>query len=381
MTHADPTYQIGKPPGRDRDVTQPSTEGRTTIPEMAAPTLPPPPNKTFDDSGAGSYEHPRTGEQFLSVTTALGSVNKPALVQWAANLAATCAVELIPTLVHSMLIPECGKHHTKDRCGDCTPCLTRRASLRHYAENQRRKQEGTETHHSIDTWIQGGQLNAFSPACATYVEQFRMFCDDYGLTRDNFEAGSATILNRANRYAGTLDWISQIADKTPAASALLQRLGLPQASIMVDCKTREKPDARMFPETPLQLVAYRRGETIMRRDGEEVPLPAVDATAMLQLRPGGYTLWLTNSEESTFQAFLAVLQFHRWEKTAGAASVVESAAVAPSPKPTTTTRKVTKPAKAIRHNATVESMKRDPVALIPRATAHPDSPYDDEIPF
>jgi hypothetical protein len=68
----------------------------------------------------------------------------------------------------------------------------------------------------------------------------------------------------------------------------------------------------VYPEVALQLVALARAEFIITRDGEELPLPAVDLLGVLHLRPRSWALLPVTPGDASWRAFLAARELTSW---------------------------------------------------------------------
>lgn len=282
------------------------------------------------------YTHPATGRQYVRVSTILDMADKPALVPWAAGLAATTAFEELPRVVAASRTRACGHTYTKCdhdwqvrcddcACGDCKECVRKALTNRHWVEKQRRADEGTRVHALIKDWVlSGGIMPDHTDDLAPYVAQFRQFVADYGLTPDSWEMAESTILNHTDGWGGTLDGQVRIPwGRTEAADDLCARLGKTgqDTVITLDGKTREGEGPAIYVDHALQLAAYRRGEVLLLRDGTEHPLPSTDGAAILQLRPDGYTLRPVLADDATYGAFLTLLGFWQWMDEVGEKAV------------------------------------------------------------
>jgi hypothetical protein len=78
--------------------------------------------------------------------------------------------------------------------------------------------------------------------------------------------------------------------------------------VLLDVKTGK----RVYPEAALQLAAYAAADFLGRPDGTEQPLPAIEAGAVLHLRPGGYQLVPVPIGRAVLEAFLAALAVFRF---------------------------------------------------------------------
>jgi len=377
------------------------------------------------------YDHPTTGERFISITTALRSVNKKALVFWAAGLAAQSALDELPRLISATLTKPCERtfnrcqHDWQVRCvecpcGQCPPCVGKWLRDRHIAESSRRVDEGTRVHDVIEHWVlSGGEALGHDEDIDPYVEQFWTFIADYGLTPDSWQMSEATVINRDYGYAGTLDQIIEFkADASPKAAELCARVALGAGSVLLlgDNKTREdaahelnEKKAAFYPDHALQCAAYRNATAVLLPDGQEEPLPRVGGAFILQLRPDGYELRLVVADDRTFGAFLSVLALAKWQWEYATASVstkafpkprvVSSAAVLDPSIPLTGTGRSAKAAPAKKTTARKATAPREPKptsatlsdtaklqsatlrSMLGKPDPHPDSPFGDFIPF
>lgn len=309
-----------------------------------------PANRKDRPGGGKYYLHPLTGEEFDSVTTVLESWDKDGLKIWSAMLAADMAMDSVPLLIHALARPDCGntfnrcyeKHGRANRCercpcGECGRCWWRRMAWHHAAESSRRADEGTELHAAANYWVlSGGDHQSIRVEVAPYYETFLVWAADYGLGPsgfgDSWVQTEITLINRRHMYAGTSDAAVRITRNTPKAIEFLDRLGLPEALVRVDYKTREKPDESLYNDMPLQGIAYERCDTVLLPDGNELPAVPTDARAVLQLRPGQqYSFKPMVSSDLEFQAFLGLLAAHRWRLARGDKKAFDPALVSPAP--------------------------------------------------
>lgn len=271
-------------------------------------------------------------ERFRSVTAPLGRWDKDGLLPWAGLLAGQSAFEELPRLVAALTIEDCGRtyHPNCDthgwdvqcpqcRCKRCEPCVIRWLRDRHEAESRRRRDEGTRIHTIADHWASTGVWLVPDEDIRAYIESFKLFVAEYGIRPDDYELLEARVINRTYKYAGTLDAVVNIyRDRSAAAYNLMDRLtpdGQPrvqQARVLVDYKSREKPDRQLYLDQPPQLAGYRFGETLVLKDGTELPMLQVDACAVIQIRPEKTELCLMLAEEPEFATFLALLQADEW---------------------------------------------------------------------
>jgi hypothetical protein len=319
----------------------PDTDGRTE-----------PSNAIEDTKQSRWWVHPVTQERFLRVTTALRAVAKDALVPWASYLAARATFEHLPTIISAYLTPECGnsyrrcEHDWREKCTscpcrECKRCVLKWLAEQHIKESSRRADEGTAVHRKVQHWIETGGWDeqdewvdgvryAYS-RLEPYVKAFGEFVYDHGLGVADFEYSEAKVINREEGYAGTTDaavWFPyRRNEKCADLNARLGQLD-PEGRVlvMIDTKTKEKTREQAhgvhhYIDHALQLVGYRKCKTLMLANGDEVAMPRIDGTAILQLRPDGYDLRLTVSDDSTYDAFLTAIRLYKWTEEWGPKSI------------------------------------------------------------
>ena len=317
-----------------------------------------PAQRRTNDDGSKYYEHPSRTEdipqpaggilvrpaRYVSVTTALGVVNKPALVFWSANLAADRAVSNLPKLIGAARRDDCGRARARTEplgCGICVACVRHWVAMFHHGEKERRAREGSALHDILEAWILTGdwkytpraEWGEYTPTpdeMAPYILNLQAFIQDYGLKPESFLVAECTVWNHTFRYAGTLDAVVEIRPVTRKAAELCARINesigvRPELPIrlVVDLKSREGDGAAIYAEYTLQLGAYRFAETMtpkLAAPEMEAAMIATDAAAVLQIRPDGYTFRPVVTDGNTLKAFRAVLDLSHWHSTLGEAS-------------------------------------------------------------
>lgn len=345
---------------------------------MSTATLP---HVTDEESGHRFY--PIDGENFWSVSTATGVIGKEFLTFWSASLAAAFAFDELPTILSASMIVPCGrsyirckdKHDWRDPhiagvcpCLVCEGCIRKNMSNLHDQVKRRRADEGKRTHHVIEWWAENnGDWRAHDPDIEPYIQAFKAFAAEYGITPDSFLMTERVVINRKHKYAGMTDGLLLIeASRTRAAAELVAKLLSKNTGeaitadeaaaqnltvlVLIDFKTQDKAkeDEKFYPEAALQLGGgYRYAETVRIKNTEvEEPMPHTDGAMLIHLRPDGATPRLIVSDETTFEAFLMALGLFRWLNEFGTASV--SVRSFPLPKPVkavkSTARKAAQPA-------------------------------------
>lgn len=226
-------------------------------------------------TGARVYRHPATLEEVPSVTTVIkGGVPKPALIPWAAKMAAEHAVAnwtRLGTMPHLQRITEIKNAH------------------RTYTEE--RAQVGDLVHSLIECWSTGIPYPQWDDEVDSFATQFIAFMI---AKRPEFIENEATLWSRKHGYAGTLDFIARIDS----------------AVILGDVKTGK----RVYPEVGLQLSALANADFLIRDDGTEEPIPPIDKMAALHVRPRSWKLVEIERVPECFGAFLAAKEVMHWER-------------------------------------------------------------------
>lgn len=160
--------------------------------------------------------------------------------------------------------------------------------------------EATVLHLATETgeaWAAGRALPEWPDRLRPHMTSFVAFLDDW---RPVYLATEATVFNRPQAYAGTLDAIMRL-ELAPGHTL----------DLVVDYKSGRA----VYAEVALQLAAYARAEFIGAPDGvTELPMPAVAAGAVLHLTPAGYQLRLVRIDEPVFAAFQYAREVYRWAK-------------------------------------------------------------------
>jgi hypothetical protein len=243
---------------------------------------------------AGKY-YQWGGEKFYSVTTVLkNSLPTPFLIGWAARCSAEYTVENLKQ-VYAVA--------SKDKAGAIQLIKTAHVRMRDNAANI-----GRAVHRTVEMWHTAGcpkmfhvedvtltNPNAVIPAkeIGPFFAQFLRFVKDFQPVITHCEG---MIINRRQKYAGTLDLIADIP--------CLGHSGL----VLLDTKT----GSGIYDEVALQLNAYARAEVIGLRTGEEVPMPPVAAAYALHIRPEEYALVPVQLSDEIFTSFLYCREVFRW---------------------------------------------------------------------
>jgi hypothetical protein len=190
------------------------------------------------------------GSPVPGVTTILKTLDKPALIDWAARTTAEYALDHWAEL------------------GRLAPSK-RLDALRgaRFAENRRAIATGKRVHTLAEALVAGAEVDV-PEELAGYVEAYVRFLDEWQIEPLLTEA---VVASRRYRYCGTLDVLARV----PALDELW----------LFDVKTGKG----VYPETGLQLAAYASAEVYVDADGEH-PMPHVHRLAAVHVRPDGYAV-------------------------------------------------------------------------------------------
>jgi hypothetical protein len=226
-------------------------------------------------------------EAYWSVTTIIGGgVPKPALLPWGIKMVAEAAVEMADTLPAMV---------AADREG-----AIRFLKGSPYAKRDKAADLGTLVHEAAEAHALGRPMPPVTADVRPYLDSFERFLADF---TPEIIATEASVYNRSEHYAGTLDMIA--------------RLMLPQSECLVP-KTYildAKSGKDVYPEVGLQLAAYRNAEFIGLPDGSEGPMPAVDGALALHLTVNGYRLIEVRCDYEVYRSFLYAREVFRWQET------------------------------------------------------------------
>lgn len=217
------------------------------------------------------------GDRFVSVTTALGMMPKPALNSWMLKQVALAAAK-------------------------------NRAEIAQIADEKEAQKRILDIHYSTprnEAALLGSRIHKFAEWIAksidfeeqpegsevAYVDAFREFYADW--TPEYIES-EVTVFNRQHGYAGSADAIMSIDGK----------------KYVVDIKSGKG----VWPDAALQISAYRYAEFIARPyNGGEEPVPETDGGLVLHLTPTGYNLIPVDCGPEVFETFLSSLDIWRWQ--------------------------------------------------------------------
>jgi hypothetical protein len=236
-----------------------------------------PRNATTSSRGQRYYSW--RGERYWSVTTIRdgGIPQSWALKQWAPKFVANYAIEHRETL--NVL------------AADDPAAAVEWLRNSPWRERDAKMELGSHMHAAIEAHVLGKPYPKPPDPVAAKLRGFHKFLEDF---QPVFEATEASVYNRTEHYAGTLDYI----------------VGMLGGAYILDAKSGK----RIYPETAVQLAAYRRAEFIGLPDGSEAPMPETDGAFGLFLDDDYYELVPVDTGDRVFNTFLYAREMFRWQE-------------------------------------------------------------------
>lgn len=217
------------------------------------------------------------GQKVPGVTTVIGALDKPALKQWAANCAATEAVE------HWDELAGLGLLERLERIRYAYKNTVKAAAVR----GTRIHAFGEKIAHGVDVQVPDEYVG---PSTA-----YARFLDRWQITALHTEI---PVCHTGHRYGGTGDLI--------ATSPLL----LDEQPFWLDVKTGKG----VYRETALQLGAYRSSDVALI-DGVEQPNPdTAERAYVAHVGVDDVEMLPVDAGPATWKVFLHVLQAYRWQQ-------------------------------------------------------------------
>jgi hypothetical protein len=209
------------------------------------------------------------GAKVPGVTTVIDTLNKPALVSWAARTAAERAVNEWDALTALPLTERLARIQYGARD------VTLAAALR-----------GTQIHDLGDKLARGEDVDV-PPEHVGPVEAYAKFMDTWGI---EVIASETPLASLTHKYAGTTDLWCRVGARDNAVALL-------------DIKTGKG----VYDETGLQLAAYRHAEIMQPEPGVEIPVPPVDLVYVAHVLPDTVRMVPVVADERVFRTFLYLL--------------------------------------------------------------------------
>lgn len=226
--------------------------------------------RQYGRSGHGYVD--ANGLKVPGVTTILKALPKDALINWAANATANAAID------------------RWDELAEMKPAARLDALKKaRYDDRDTAANRGTEVHHFAERYLNGEEV-PIPDDIAAHVESYIAWVDDWQPTPLLVEA---VVMSHTYGYAGTVDLgvefedpdvIARLADAMEMPE--LVDLGRPVRGIG-DVKTSR---SGIFPETALQVCAYRYADVFIDDRGAEAEMPEFDFAFALHVRADDYEM-------------------------------------------------------------------------------------------
>lgn len=214
-----------------------------------------------------AHRYKLDGEWVPGVTTLIGDgLPKKALMYWTAKTVAEYVADN----------PEGVEHLRTMGRGPMVDAL----KATPWAKRDDAADRGTIVH-TIAEQVARGETVEVDNIHAGYVESAVAFMDEYGADPI---AAERPCYHSEHKWAGTFDLIARVGDET----------------WLIDWKSG---DSGIWPETSLQLAAYSHATHYQDDDATDQPMPVIDRTVAVHLRPDGYTAFTMRSDEWTYSRF------------------------------------------------------------------------------
>ena len=213
------------------------------------------------------------GEDFLSVTTALDVLRVPGLLEWASGQALDSAFA------------------DRDKIAFASHEELKQLRAYHREQHERTRDAaaatGTAVHEAVASDGGPGAPLPEDKKIAAYVKQWRLLCEEHGITTQGFEA---TVAHTGHRYAGTLDAYATLKG--------YEGLGV------LDIKTGKTATHELY---ALQVAAYAHANQKLSVHGVLSDAPDVSFAFIAHVRPRSRGLHRVDISQPVFESFLRIL--------------------------------------------------------------------------
>jgi hypothetical protein len=263
------------------------------------------------------------GNEYVSVTTALSVISKPALVGWAAKKTAEAAVEHAESLpirvkddVSKLLDHLSNRHgvvplerrllglleaHTRAHNGEINwkhgtigQDTLRLLKSHHRASKDDAADLGSILHGAFETIAGGYGVPDLPEGAQPYIEGFQLFWETVKPEPIRLES---TIYNQEHGYAGTADLFAVIDGEI--------------------CVADYKTGSSIWPEVALQLAAYANGEFIGSYRGQaevQEPVPDAKKAYAIRIAPHSFNMVPVEIGRAVYESFVSALALWRWQQ-------------------------------------------------------------------
>jgi hypothetical protein len=238
---------------------------------------------TIQRGGSRFYVNAETREKVPGVTSVLAMLPKPFLTFWAARMTAEAAVDNLAAVAS---IAE------RDRDGAIDYL---KGAHRRYTKT--RADVGSDAHDLFERMIRGEYVpRRVHPDLQPYREGFAEFLD---VVRPRLLRAEDVAWSDTHKYAGSFDALLEVEDDD----------GTPLV-VMADWKTSKAT----YPDVALQLSAYANADRLIDPEGNSVPMPRIDAAAVLHITPDQWAFKPVRLDDEIFGYFLTLRKVFDWDR-------------------------------------------------------------------
>ncbi|MFD0276188.1 hypothetical protein ACFVHB_20105 [Kitasatospora sp. NPDC127111] len=152
---------------------------------------------------------------------------------------------------------------------------------------------GSKAHDIFERLARGERVGRVGPDMVRYATHFAAFLQEM---QPEFLHLEETVWSDEHGYAGSFDAIARIDGET----------------VILDWKTTR---SGVHEDVALQLKAYAMADRmILAATNESIPVPAIDAAAVLHVRPEGAKLVPVSCSDDLLDVFLSLLPIFQWER-------------------------------------------------------------------
>jgi len=239
------------------------------------------------------------GKAFPSITSAMKSLDKPAILRWAVNCSGDEAARRIEMLRDAD--PQAREQMINDWLSPDekgNPFI--RSAVVGAKDNQSKTAAARGTHvHALCEQIAHGEDPEVPEELQGYVDAYQSFRKDFPEIKVlRTEATVGKFDTPHGGYMGTTDALVEYDGKT----------------YVMDLKTNK--DARIYDETGMQLAAAANADTIHHADGSTEPMPTIHGALGVALGPNGkYSVRPFRTDDGRhYNGFLSALGAWKWGK-------------------------------------------------------------------
>ena len=237
---------------------------------------------TIRRGGLRFYVRTDDGRRAVGVTSVISMAPKPFLTHWAARVSAEYAVTHIDTVA------------TLARTDPGAAVDLIKGAHRRYTAG--RAELGSAAHDLFERMIRGEHVGRVAMDLEPYRRHFAEFLDT---VQPELISAEDVMWSDTYGYAGSSDAILRIQDAEHGSTV-----------VIVDWKTSRDT----YPDVALQLAAYAHADVIVTPDGEESPMPEIQAGAVLHVTPERWALKPVRIDDEVFQIFLTLRRVVDWDR-------------------------------------------------------------------